>query len=443
MFRVLVVDDQHGIHDAFRKILTPEERVPASLLAVEADLFGTPIATEEKTILTLTHANSGEEGVTAVREMSTTGENFAVAFVDMRMPGIDGIETARQIWMLDPNVQIIFCTAHADHGWSEFAALGPLDRWLIIKKDFDPIEVKQVAHAMCAKWQIFTELRVAREAAEVANREKSDFLANMSHELRTPNHAIGSFTVFVLEAFGLKINEHTEFSDVQTAEILERFIAEAVAAASEAKLAEFLHARLDRVPRWLLRVHRANAELIELLNSILDLAKLESGRMDFSFQHEKIDEIFRKIVESFESLCTARGLTLEIEIEIDEEVDLTAEVDTGKIAQVFRNLLGNAVKFSPAGSTLIARFAADESSCAFSLTDRGPGIPSNELEKIFDKFFQSTHTANGAGGTGLGLPLCREYISRHGGKIWAENNADGGSTFFVELPRVHGSNRET
>ena len=127
-----------------------------------------------------------------------------------------------------------------------------------------------------------------------------------------------------------------------------------------------------------------------------------------------------------------RGIT--ITVDYGGSGQIVAEIDKDKITQVFRNLISNAIKFSPNGSNIHAQFAIDANDVLFSLTDAGHGIPENELKAIFDKFFQSTRNIAGSGGTGLGLLICREYVIRHHGQIWAENNPAGGSTFCIRLP---------
>lgn len=435
MFRILVIDDQPSIHKAFRAILAPEPKVPLTLLAAEAALFGETSAANTMKTFRLTHTLSGAEGVARVQESLEADQPFALAFVDMRMGTMDGRETVRLIWQIDPQIQIVFCTAYSDHGWSELASLGPADRWLILKKDFDPIEVTQVAHAMGMKWRREQENAAMVAQAVAANRAKSEFLCNLSHELRTPNHAIGSFIGFALEGLGLTPCEHAEIAEETLQVAFEELKKEAVNAAGEGVLPEFLQGRLGKIPRWLQKAYRNNAELVRLLNDILDLAKLEAGQMDFSFQSENLCFLFGKVAESCEGLCAARKILLAIQPDDPENFPILAQVDPGKIMQVFRNLLGNAIKFSPDGSIIQVSFTGNDSSVIFSIADQGPGIRDEEKEKIFDKFFQSTSTASGAGGTGLGLPICREYIARHQGRIWAENTSSVGSTFWVELPR--------
>lgn len=303
------------------------------------------------------------------------------------------------------------------------------------------IKMDNTFNMFSTKWHRETEAFIIEitkmyAMAEVANKSKSEFLANMSHELRTPNHAIGSFLEFALESFGYKISS-VEPTKEELIVVFDKFVAEAEMASAENELTVFFQKRLGKVLHHLTRAHRANEGLIELLDGILNLAKIESGKMVFNFAENNLITLFEAVTLRCETLCAARQIKIVIEVadDIDSNI-VVANVDPGKIMQVYTNLLGNAIKFSPRGSTIHARFAVDEKVVAFSISDQGPGIPINELKTIFDQFVQSELMARGTTGTGLGLPICLELISRHGGQIYAENNADGGSTFFVELPRV-------
>ncbi len=109
-------------------------------------------------------------------------------------------------------------------------------------------------------------------------------------------------------------------------------------------------------------------------------------------------------------------------------------LDVEKIKQVLRNLLDNAIKFSPEGGTIDVAVCRVASSVRVSVCDQGPGIPQDELEAVFDKFVQSSKTKTGAGGTGLGLAICHEIIAAHKGRIWAESRPEGGAVFSFEIP---------
>lgn len=262
------------------------------------------------------------------------------------------------------------------------------------------------------------DLMRAKETAEQASEAKSAALANMSHELRTPLHSVLSFA-----ALG----------------------SQRAHAAQQEKLAHYFE-----------RIQQSGSRLLALVNDLLDLAKLEAGKMRIVPSVQDALPIVRETLAEFEPMAGERGVRLEIDAAAQ---NTRAAVDAGRLAQVIRNMVSNAVKFSPAGGRVRveltdARLArgrratdvGDVAALQIAVHDAGPGIPEGELESIFEKFVQSSWTSTGAGGTGLGLSICREIMREHRGSIGACNNPDGGASFSIVLPREmpppHRGNRQ-
>ncbi len=182
--RVLVIDDNASIHEDFRKILGQGRAAEQELEMAERMLLGESAAPGSRPVFEIDSALQGQEGVARLREALAAGRPYALAFVDMRMPpGWDGLETIQRMWAIDPDLQVVICSAHSDYDWAEVVAkLDHSDRLLVVKKPFEPIEVQQCASALVRKWQnerlvrsqvqTLEEVVVARtEGLETANRQ--------------------------------------------------------------------------------------------------------------------------------------------------------------------------------------------------------------------------------------------------------------------------------
>jgi len=252
---------------------------------------------------------------------------------------------------------------------------------------------EQLRNEIDDRKQIEQKLLIAKREAEASNRAKTEFLANMSHELRTPLHSILSFA-----SFGTK---------------------------------KYANAKPEKLLDYFNRIKKSGQTLLELLNDLLDLAKLESRRAIFAFEPSDLGILVRTVTNELDTLLSERNLSIRHEVsKFDGEVTLDAE----RIKQVLRNLLNNAIKFSPDGGIIDVAICRVDNSVRVSVCDQGPGIPQDELEAVFDKFVQSSKTKTGAGGTGLGLAICLDIVTVHKGRIWAENRPEGGAVFSFEIP---------
>jgi signal transduction histidine kinase len=227
---------------------------------------------------------------------------------------------------------------------------------------------------------------------ETASRHKSDFLATMSHELRTPLNAIIGFSEVLHEQMFGELNE--------------------------------------RQLAYVNDVLAAGRHLLELINDVLDLAKIEAGRMELTLSDVAIPDLLRSAVslhsERADRAGNALGLTT-------DPAEIRIAADERRVRQIVFNLLSNAVKFTPADGHVDVSARLNDGRVEIAVADTGPGISANDLETIFEEFEQTTDGKK-AEGTGLGLPLSRKLVELHGGRLWVESEPGEGSTFRFTLP---------
>jgi signal transduction histidine kinase len=182
-------------------------------------------------------------------------------------------------------------------------------------------------------------------------------------------------------------------------------------------------------------IQKNGQHLLHLINDVLDMAKIESGRMNLNPEKFRLHNMLEEVNSITSTLASERNLSLFIEEDSDKEVEIYA--DNTRLRQVMINLVNNAIKFTEKGRIAIRAVKQDSASVLITVKDTGIGIPPEKLEEIFQEFTQvDTSTTRKAGGTGLGLPISRRLIHMHGGRLWAESvGVPGeGSTFFIELP---------
>ncbi len=265
------------------------------------------------------------------------------------------------------------------HGYPIFDATGKVTQ--MIEYSLDITDRKQAEQ----------ELIESREAAETANRAKSDFLSNMSHELRTPLNGVLGYVQILLRDASLNTPQKQSLAAVQT----------------------------------------CGEQLLVLINDILDLAKIERGKLEYHTEATDLARLVRDVHDMVLHRAADKGLALKWDM--DPEVPRGIQTDPHKLRQVLLNLMGNAVKFTEQGHVRLHVSEPRYQTLRFDVEDTGIGIPPDKLEEIFDPFKQA-QAGHSAGGTGLGLAISRRLVEGFGGQLDVESQPEQGSTFWFEIP---------
>jgi signal transduction histidine kinase len=248
------------------------------------------------------------------------------------------------------------------------------------------------------------ELKERYEQLKELDKMKSQFLSIASHELKTPITAMSGFLQVALRRV--------------------RRLGQGEAAAP---VAEGLRSITDQLEV----VYRQTGKLARLVDELLDVSRIQTGRIEFRYGDVDLSELANEVATRMQLTTT----THEISVRRDSANVVTADRD--HLEQVLNNLLTNAIKYSPSGGTITIDVRPDDSGVRLSVTDQGIGIPEKELEAIFGLFYRSPdRAARDAAGMGLGLYISKEIVVRHGGRIWAESGGVKGSTLNVVIPRM-------
>ena len=279
--------------------------------------------------------------------------------------------------------------------------VGVLNLWRTQVAPFDEREMTLLtafaAHAAVAirNAHLVRALEERTAELEVVSRHKSAFLASMSHELRTPLNAVIGFSELLLERMFGDLNE--------------------------------------RQDEYLRDILASGRHLLELLNDILDLSKVEAGAMDLDISPVQVDDLVERALSLMRERAARQGVRLDADLDPDAGA---MSADELRVRQVLLNLLSNAVKFTAAGGSVQVLAAREATDVVIRVVDTGEGIPPADHARIFDTFQQAGRTAGRTEGTGLGLTLCKRIIELHGGEIWVDSEPGHGSTFGFRLPAV-------
>ena len=328
-------------------------------------------------------------------------EKIKAVVSDYRMPEISGVKFLREVKEKYPDMVKILFTGYTDFSAAE-EAINVGEVYRFISKPWKTAELLSTIRQCIEHYDLVARAKAHEEELEVANKRlkamyemQKEFTSTVSHELRTPLASIKTAIDLVVKKMVGEINQ-------EQAEVLGR-----------------AKTNVDRLKR--------------LIDDILDLTKMESGKLQMHFMMNDIHKVIEEVAQAQKDVAQARGLY--IKTDLDTQVP-KVPFDSDRIIQVLNNLVGNAIKFTKAGGiTLKTQNKLAENHIIVSIQDTGKGISEADIAKLFQKFQQiESAEQNEEGGTGLGLAICKEIISRHGGKIWVESKPGEGTTFYFILP---------
>jgi two-component system NtrC family sensor kinase len=457
--RILIVDDDAGVRDSYSEILRPSSA--SDLVAKGASLFGEPSMAPARQIqktYDLTLVDRGEKAVRTIEAAKEEKDRFAAAFIDMKMPGIDGAETAKQIWNIDPDVKIIIVTAYSEYTPDDIIQkIGRADIYYL-RKPFNPDEIRQYARVVTNQWRLeqdsvhlseqlkkanadleqineHLQKKVQEQTAVLVQSEKMASIgilaAGVAHEINNPVSFVnGNLTT--LKKYSEKITT-----------LLNKY--EAVETCIRSGDKDRLPTLIDEIRelKEKQKIQFIMADIVNLAEESLEGTQRISNIVRDLKTFSRIDEADLKYIDLKDALEATLNIIhneLKNKVEIKKDYGELPEVRCfpQKISQVFMNILINAVQaIDEKGTIEIAtrhvregKRATDEYA-EIRIRDSGRGIPQENLARVFDPFFTTKPTGQG---TGLGLSITYDIIRLHGGWISVESEAGTGTTFIIRLP---------
>jgi signal transduction histidine kinase len=242
--------------------------------------------------------------------------------------------------------------------------------------------------------RLFTDLRAAYNDLKELDRMKSEFVSNVSHELRAPLHTIGGFVQLLLA--GKIEDKATQQESLET-------------------------------------VYRQTKQLTSLIDDLLDVSRMEAGHLDLNKEPVQMHDVVRDVLRELQPLAVQKQITLTDQTTPDLPLVFA---DGERLGQVVRNLVHNAIKFTPENGHVAVAGITSPDQLVIAVQDDGTGIPAEAMSRLFERFYQvDSSSTRRVGGTGLGLYICKQIVAAHGGTIWVDSEPGRGSTFRFSVPR--------
>ena len=432
--RILIVDDNHAIHEDFRKVLGRGQKANAVLRETEAVLFGNTSLLAAVPQFELDSAHQGQEALEKVRQALAAGKPYAMTFMDVRMPpGWDGIETVQRIWREYPDLQVVICTAYSDYSWEEMTAkLGSTNNLVILKKPFDNVEVLQLAHAFTRKWEL-------NRQAQLKLNELAEMVARRTRELEAANQNLRR-----------EMEERTELErQLRHSQKMDAIGQLAAGVAHDFNnILTVIHGHASMLEMRLAQQEPEAKSAVQIRNCADRAANLVRQLLAFSrkqilqFRNVELGEVIRSVSSMLRQVVGEH-----ITVETDCAPGLPPiYADRGMMEQVLVNLTLNARDAMPKGGRVSVRSSAvtlepDHVTAnaearpgdfvCLTVTDTGCGMEPEALTHLFEPFYTTKEVGKG---TGLGLATVYGIVKQHQGWIEVQSQPGAGTTFQIFFP---------
>lgn len=425
--RILIVDDNPSIHDDIKHVLVPDRinNIDKETMQLEHDLFSdneedTNVNQISEYLYDLDNAFQGEEAIKKVEQAEKEKNPYTLIFMDVRMPpGIDGIQTIREIWDKYPYIEMVICTAYSDYTWDNIISkLGSTDQLFFMKKPFDSLTVKQMAFALSKKWEsnkikrerittleneiekrtdqvknMISYFEKIKEESEKSKIVKNNFLMNMGCEIQTPLNGIMGMTDMLLD---------TELSSEQRN-----------------------YAKSIRISR---------NSLSGIIDDILSYSRIENSKVELANIEFNIRSSIENLVDILTTAADDKGL--DVATMIDASIPETLIGDPLRLRQILLNFINNAIESTESGYVLLSATcknidkSSNSISICFEVSDTGKGLSKKEKEKLFLPVKEKNNDKNiGKEQKNTGLVVCKQLCELMNGTINIISKINKGSTF--------------
>jgi signal transduction histidine kinase len=431
--RILVVDDNPAIHEDLRKVLgVTRGGDRGELLDLEHDILGAP-SHERADIppFVLTSAYQGQDALALTEAACAAGTPFAVAIVDVRMPpGWDGIETIERLWAVDPQLQIVLCTAYTDHSFADISRrIGNREGLFLLKKPFEIIEVQLMVAALARKRSSRADLTRKLEYLEEVAQRRARLVLNIRSQLASLTQSSTRDQESLLRT-NLELVAQQQARDEMSGLLVHDLKNPLTTILCSIDLAaDSLDdpRRHDDLRESFIDIRQSAERMLRLLGNLLAMNSAEAGKLQVQRSSFSLMALVQRILRPRRAQAERSGLRLE-----GLAHDLVCEADEDLLTRVIENIIDNGMRFTPGGGRLALSGCRTATGIELRIGNSGPAIPIAKRRAVFDKYGQND--AGSRMNFGLGLYFCRLAVEAHGGTIAIEETEALPTTFVLTLP---------